>query len=193
MRSKEVEIIRLLIENREKELSIHQIATLLKKDYKNAHNIVSRLSNMQLVKLQTFGKSHRVILPNKVHPLLFEAEYLRRNELLRNKGIAVMYDSFRGMYSKLYVLLVFGSYAKKTQTKYSDIDLMFIVPEAAEEKMEKEIQSIAVTLPLKIHVNIFKESDFNAMKNSKEITVGSEAIKNNIILHGIEPYYEMVS
>ncbi len=192
MKSKEVDIIRLLIENKEKELSINQIAKLLRKDYKNTHNIVSRLSKMSVVKLQVFGKSHRVTLLAQTHPLIFETECQRRKELLKNKDIAIMHDSFNGLRSKLYVLLVFGSYAKKIQTKHSDIDIMFIVPDAAEEKIEKEIHSIAATLPLKIHVNIFKETDFKAMKNSKEITVGSEAIMNNIILHGIEPFYEII-
>ena len=69
---------------------------------------------------------------------------------------------------------------------------MFIVTDEAEGSMEKEIQNIASTLPLKLHVNIFKETDFKAMENSKETTVGSEAIKNNIILHGIEAYYELL-
>ena len=192
MRNKDVEVIRLLIENKDKELSINQIARLLRKDYKNAHNIVTRLSKAQLVKLQPFGRSHRGTLLDKPHPLVFEAEYLRKNELLKNKAIAVMQDSLKGLHSRLYILLVFGSYAKKAQTRHSDIDLMFIIPDAAEEKMEKEIQNIIDILPLKIHINIFKETDFNAMKNSKEITVGSEAIKNNVILHGIEPYYEML-
>ena len=193
MKGKETEIIKLLIENRDKELSINQIAKLLKKDYKNTHNIVSRLSKMQLVQLKPFGNSHRVILLNNPNPLIFEAEYLRKNELLKNKDIAIMHDSFKGLSSKLNILLVFGSYAKKAQTKHSDIDLMFISPDAGEEKMEKEIKNIESTLPLKIHINIFKESEFKAMNNSKEATVGSEAIKNNIILHGIESYYEMVS
>ncbi|MBI5397944.1 nucleotidyltransferase domain-containing protein [Candidatus Woesearchaeota archaeon] len=192
MKSKEVDIIKLLIENKEKELSINQIAKLLKKDYKNAHNIVTRLSKIRVVRLEPFGKSYRVTIFNKVHPLIYEAEYLRRQELLKNKDIAVMYDSFQSMHSKLYVLLVFGSYAKKTQTKQSDIDLMFIVPDEAEERVEKEIENITGTLPLKIHINIFKESDFIAMKKSKEVTIGSEAIIKNIILHGIEFYYEMI-
>src|SRR3989339_677295 len=192
MKSKEAEIIKLLIENREKELSINQIAKLLKKDYKNAHNIVTRLSKMKVVKLEAFGKSYKVILTSKAHPLIYEAEYMRRQELLKNKELAVMYDSFKSMHSKLYVLLMFGSYAKKTQTKQSDIDLMFIVPDEAEERAVKEIENITGTLPLKIHTNIFRESDFKAMRNSKEITVGPEAIKNNIILHGIESHYEMI-
>lgn len=192
MKSKDVEVIKLLIENKEKDLSINQVAKLLKKDYKNAHNIVTRLSKMQLVQLQPFGNSHKVVLLNKMHPLLFEAEYLRRNELLKDKDFAVIYDSLKSMSSKLYILLLFGSYAKKTQTRHSDIDMMFIVPDEVEEIIEKEINSIIRTLPLKIHANIFTERDFKAMRNSKEVTVGTEAMKNNVIMHGIESYYELI-
>ncbi|MBU2589450.1 MAG: nucleotidyltransferase domain-containing protein [Nanoarchaeota archaeon] len=192
MKSKEVEIIKLLIENKDKELSINQIAKLLKKDYKNAHNIIMRLSKMKLIKLELFGRSYRVILFNKAQPLIYEAEYLRRQELLKNKNLSVMYDSFKSLHSKFYTLLVFGSYAKKTQNKQSDIDLLFIIPNTEEENIEKEIENILSTLPLKIHLNIFKENEFIAMKNSKEVTVGSEAMMKNIILHGIESYYEMI-
>ena len=192
MKGKEVEVIKLLIENRNKDISISQIAKLLKKDYKNTHNIVTRLSKMSLIKLQPFGRSYKVILINKINPLIFEAEYIRRIDLLKNKNISVMCDYLKNLSSKLYILLVFGSYAKKVQTKHSDIDLMFIVPDIAEDKMEKEIQNIAATIPLNIHINVFKENDFKSMKNSKEATVGSEAINNNIIIHGIEPYYEII-
>ncbi len=192
MKSKDVEVIQLLIENRTKELSINQIAKLLKKDYKNTHNVVTRLSRIQLVKLEAFGRSYKVTLINTQHPLIYEAEVLRKREFLKNKGLAVMYDSFKNINSKLYILLVFGSYAKKTQTKHSDIDLLFIIPDDSEEKMEQEIHTITGTLPLKLHVNIFRESDFIAMCRSKETTVGSEAILSNILLHGIEPYYEMI-
>jgi predicted nucleotidyltransferase len=192
MKSKEVEIIRLLIDKKTSELSINQIAKLLKKDYKNAHNIVTRLSKMQLVSLQPFGRSYKVCLASKAHPLIYEAECIRRNDILKNKDISVMYDSFMGLKSRLFVLLLFGSYAKKTQTKQSDIDLLFIVPDESEDKMEKAIQNLTGTLPLRIHSNIFRETDFLAMKNSKQTTVGSEAINNNVILHGIELYYEMI-
>ena len=96
------------------------------------------------------------------------------------------------MKSKFYVMLLFGSYAKGTRTKRSDIDLLFIVPDEREETYERDIQNIASMIPLKVHVNIFKEKDFLAMKNSKEHTVGSEAIKRNIILHGIDVYYGLI-
>jgi len=193
MRNKEVDVIKSLLQNKEKELSINQLALLLKKDYKNTHNIVMRLSKIKVIDIQPLGKSHRVILINKIHPLIFEAEHLRREELLKNKNLSILFDSFKGLKSKFFVLLVFGSYAKKTQTKHSDIDLLFIVPDSEEEKAEKEIENIAGTLPIKIHTNIFRETDFKAMKNSKEITIGSQAMNNNIILYGIEQYYELIS
>ncbi len=192
MKNKDVEIIKLLLENREKELSINAISRLLKKDYKNVHNMITRLAKNKVISLDQFGNSHRVVLGSNAHPLIFEAEYLRRDEILKNKDIAIMLDSFRSLRSKFFILLLFGSYAKKTQTRHSDIDLMFIVPNGSEELMEKEMRIIARTLPLKIHLNIFKESDFMSMRKSKETTVGSEAMRSNIILHGIGQYYEMI-
>src|SRR3989344_303428 len=118
MKGKEIEVIKLLIENRNKDIRINQIAKLLKKDYKNTHNIVTRLLKMSLIKLQPFGRSYKVILINKINPLIFEAEYIRRIDLLKNKNISVMCDYLKNLSSKLYILLVFGSYAKKAQTKH---------------------------------------------------------------------------
>lgn len=192
MKSKEVEVIKALIENRDMELSINQIACILKKDYKNTHNIVKRLLKMQIVKLERFGNSCRVSLINRPLPLIYEAEYQRRQEILKNKDLSIMYDSFSNLHSRFYVMLIFGSYVKKTQTKGSDIDILFIVPDSEEEKMEKEITNITDTLPINLHINIFSEKDFMAMKSSKKVTVGSEVMMKNIILYGIETYYEMI-
>jgi len=188
----DISIIKVLLENRDKELNILTISKLAKKDYKNTYDVIKRLEKKEILKIGQFGKSNKIQLINQVHPLLFETEYERRNELLKNKDFRVMLNYFRNMHSKLYILLLFGSYAKKTNIKHSDIDLLFIVPDLSEEQMKKEIHSIANTIPLKLHINVFKEADFKAMKNSREITAGSEAMKHNIILHGIEAYYELI-
>ncbi|MBI2130711.1 nucleotidyltransferase domain-containing protein [Candidatus Woesearchaeota archaeon] len=104
-----------------------------------------------------------------------------------------MLGSFkRAIKSKLYVLLLFGSYAKKTQTKSSDIDLMFICADGLEDAFEKNVNRIASSMPLSLHHLVFSESQFVEMINAKESSVGQEALKNNVILYGIEQYYEMV-
>ncbi len=193
MRNKDTIIIRYLIENKNKELNILKISNELRMDYKNVHSTIKRLEKELLVKLESFGQSSRVKLISQVHPLIFEAEYNRRREILKDKNLAVMLNDFKNaLKSKCYILLIFGSYAKKKQTKNSDIDLMFIVPDGKEELFEKDVHRAARSLPLPIHHLVFSEKQFLDMVNAKESNVGQEALKNNIILYGIETYYEMV-
>ena len=193
MRSKEPAIIKSLIEHKNEELNIRNISKALKMDYKNVYSIIKRLEKISLVKIETFGQSSRVKLNAIVHPLVFEAEFERRKEILKDKNLAVMLSNFkRAIKSKLYVLLLFGSYANKTQTKNSDIDLMFICPDGLEDAFEKDVSRIARSMPLPLHPLVFSDSQFLGMINAKESNVGQEALKNNIILYGIEQYYEMV-
>src|SRR3990167_3610360 len=106
MRNKDAIIIRYLIENKNEELNILKISKELKMDYKNVYSIVKRLEKESLVKLESFGHSSRIKLISQVHPLIFEAEYARRNELLKNKNLAVMLNEFKkALSSKCHVLL----------------------------------------------------------------------------------------
>ncbi len=193
MRNKESTLIKFLIENKNEELNILKVSKSMKMDYKNVYSIIKRLENAALVKIERFGHSSRVKLDARAHPLVFEAEFKRRKEVLTNKNLAVMFSSFkRALKSKLYVLLLFGSYAKKAQTRNSDIDLMFICPNGGEELFEKVVHRIARSMPLPLHPLVFSESQFAAMVNAKESNVGQEALKNNVILYGTEAYYEML-
>src|SRR3989338_7313366 len=129
MRSKDIVIIKFLIEHKDEELNILNISKAIKMDYKNAHSIIKRLEKASVISIETFGQSNRIKLNGLLNPLVFEAEFERRKEVLKDKNIAAMLSSFkRAITSKLYVLLLFGSYAKKTNTKNSDIDLIFICP-----------------------------------------------------------------
>lgn len=192
MINREIEVIKMLIAKRGQDLNIRQLSKELRMDYKNTHNIVKRLATKSILRLERFGKSQKVILINKSSQLMREAEYARQREVLQNKTIAVMLDYFKGISSCFYVLLLFGSYAKGISRKCSDIDLLFIVPNADEGILQKEIHNVARTIPLDLHIHVFKEEDFKLMMKSKEMTVGSEAASHNIILHGIEQYYEMI-
>lgn len=190
MLRKDEEIVVFLLNNHSNDVNISKIAKGLKMDYKTAYEIIKRLEKENVVMLETFGGSSKVSLTNLLSIQLYNAEKKRREDILKDKNLSVILKYFEeGLPTKLYVLLLFGSYAKKTNTKHSDIDLFFIM---SDEKFESSINRIASLIPLNIHVNIFTEKEFISMKNSKEITVGSEAIKSNIILHGIESYYELI-
>ena len=89
-------------------------------------------------------------------------------------------------------VILFGSYAKGTQTKSSDIDVMVICPDGREDAFEKGISGTARSLPLPLHPLVFSESQFLEMAHAKEPNVGQEALKNNVVLYGIEQYYGMI-
>lgn len=193
MKDRNVDIVRQLLENSDKELNILAIAKSVKMNYKNVFDIVKRLETEKLITLKKFGSSNKVEINRVIHPLIFEAEYTRRKDVLRDKNILVMLNQIKkDMESSLYILLLFGSYAKKTQTKGSDIDIMFIVADGTEEKVEKKVHQIARLMPLSIHHMTFSESQFLDMIKEREFNVGKEAMKNSIILYGIENYYELI-
>jgi len=184
-------IIQLLLKHTE-EMSMQRIATLLKRDYKNTHNSIRRLEKEGILRMERFGQAYKITLIKRALPAIYEAEYNRRKETLKNKDIAVITDQFKRLNTKLYVLLLFGSHAKGTQTKGSDIDLLFIIPDGNND-IEKEIQQLTRLIPRNVHLTIITESEFRAMRDSKEFTVGKEAIQHHIILHGIEAYYELLT
>ena len=95
MRDKDAIIVRFLIERKNEELNILKISKEVKMDYKNVYSIVKRLEKESLVKLESFGQSSRVKLISQVHPTIFEAEYTRRNEVLKDKNLAVMLNDFK--------------------------------------------------------------------------------------------------
>jgi len=185
MSKNHIKIIKVLIERQEEELNISKLSKYSNIDYKNVYTIVKDLENKGLIAVKTFGKSKKVTLIKKVHPLIFEAEYLRREELLnKNKSFLVLYKRLVEL-NFPFIVLLFGSYAKGKATKHSDIDLLII-----SNQEESKIKEVLELFPLNLHPTFINFDDFNKMLKIKEFNVVSEAVKNNIILIGIEEYYK---
>jgi predicted nucleotidyltransferase len=185
----EKKIIKYMINNK-KELTIREIAIALKLDYKIVHTACLRLFNKKIMNMRTIGNSKQLILTNNFSTDIFEAEFERREAVLKDKNLKLILNEVcKNLSSVNFILLLFGSYAKKKANSKSDIDLMFIVPFS---KIENEIEKILSLLPFKIHYLIFTEEQFRKMKDAKELNVVKEAIKDNIILYGIEQYYTIL-
>ena len=185
----ENKIIKYLIENK-REMTIRGLANAVKSDYKIIHTAINRLLKKGVLSGKKVGKSVVVIFNNKLFNEVLHAEFERRENILKNKNLKIMLDSIKNNLKTVnFVLLLFGSYAKKTFNSKSDIDLIFIIPDL---KIEKEVEQVISILPLKIHPLIFSEKQFIDMKNSYELNVVKEAIKNNVVLYGIEQYYELL-
>lgn len=178
-------IIIHLLENKDVKFTINQISKDLKLNYRIAHQTIKSLEVEGLVKTEKAGNSLLCSLTNKFNEKIFTAEYQRTQNILKNKSFEIIHKRFSEAQQN-YILLLFGSYAKKQSNKHSDIDLLAI------SNNEKEIIEITELIPKKIHLTTITYNQFIEMIQSNRLSVGLEAIKNNVILLGIEDYYRLL-
>ncbi|PIO04080.1 hypothetical protein COT48_02240 [Candidatus Woesearchaeota archaeon CG08_land_8_20_14_0_20_47_9] len=185
----ELKILRHLIEHK-KHLTVRQLSKNIGSDYKISHTAIQRLIKKELLTAETVGKAKVVRLTNKFTKDVFDVEFERRMEILNNKNLDVAIKTIKENVACVnFIILLFGSYAKHKQRKHSDIDIMFIIPDKSLEKKIKEAISL---IPLKLHPLILTEEEFVNMKNTTQPNVVHEVMENNVILSGIEQYYELI-
>jgi len=187
-RGEKIEILKLLIENKEENYSIRKIALQRKINYKSAYNALKILEKEGIVELKRVGNTILCTFNNNFNDLVFKAEYSRRENLFKKREFPVIYDSLSKLEFSLIVLL-FGSYAKGTATKHSDIDFLLI----SDEEHFKKVQDKISIFPQDIHLTPVTYESFIRMAKSKEFSVVSEALKKNVILIGIEEYYRLLT
>jgi len=185
----ENKIIRYFIENKKK-LTIRALAKNLNLDYKIVHTATLRLVEKEILGLEKVGKSSYIGFTNHFSKEVFEVELKRKEDILKNKNINLLVKTIeQEIKTSIFILILFGSYAKNNFNNKSDIDLMFIVNS---KEIEGKIESIFSLLPLKIHYFVFNENQFSKMKDSKEPNIVREAINSNVLLYGIESYYKLL-
>lgn len=181
----EIKILKLLLDKKNDRFTIKKIAETLKINYRIAYENVINLEKEGLIKIIRAGNSKLCEFTYIFNEKVFAAEYLRRKELFINKNFLIIHNSLAELKFP-FIALLFGSYAKRAADKHSDMDILII------GEHEKEIHSKLSLFPYKIHLTDISYENFIDMAKSKEFTVVSEAIKNNIILIGIEEYYRLL-
>lgn len=183
----ETKIIRVLLEERDRGYTIRDVARKIGSDYRIVHIATARLLGKHVVEKRKVGRATEIKLSNRWSREVFEAEFERRERLLRDKGIAVLYEKLLRLPFS-FVALVFGSYARGKAKKGSDIDLMIV----CEKGREKELEGAIALLPLRIHPTILTYGEFLQMARSKAFNVVNEALKSNVLLVGLEEYYRLI-
>jgi predicted nucleotidyltransferase len=182
-----IEILKLLIEHKNEKFSIRKIALLRKINYKSAYIALNQLEKEGIVNLEKQGNNTSCSFNGNFNNLVFKAEYERREKLFKNKDFLVTYNQLSEL-NFPFILLLFGSHAKGTATKSSDIDFLLI----SNDNEEKAIKTKLDLLPYDIHVTHVNYDSLIRMAKSVEFNVVNEAIKKNIILVGIEDYYRLL-
>jgi predicted nucleotidyltransferase len=92
-----------------------------------------------------------------------------------------------------YIFIITGSYAKGTQTKNSDIDVVILIEDALEPKSvyaELKLRS-ELNIP-RIHLYVFKNSEFIQMLTNNKANYGKEIVKNLIVLTEGQIYLKII-
>jgi len=179
-------IINQLIENKGREFSIREISKILKTDYKNTYDAISKIRESISVVKRSNASFIRFspLLTNDV----YETEKIRREKILENKSVKLVFDDLHKADNPFFAAVLFGSYAKGEQTKNSDIDICIIHDN---EENYKKIHSILSIHPF-VEIHEFSYKEFVLMLKDKSFNVGHEIVKDGIILSGIENYYKMI-
>lgn len=182
-------LLKYLLENKTPQ-SIRNLSGATLIDYKNTYNIIDRLQP-DIVSKENIGNTSLIKINLSQNPEILSVENKRTYQFLRdNKQLGLVKKDIESVNYPFLIALIFGSYVKKTQAKNSDIDLCIICDN---KEKTKEIISKLGLLPLKLEIHNFTTSEFESMLKVKEDNVGKEIVKNNIILYGIENYYNLIS
>lgn len=185
-----VKVLKFFAENKEKAFSIRQASKLLKMSYKLVHEQIIKLEKTNHIKTKFMGRAKACNFTYKYDYLTVNVEEERKKELFKNKNIKLIYKRIKEIKKPFFILLVFGSFADKTNKKNSDIDLCLITNN---KKINKSVNEVLSITPIGVHLNEFTSDEFMSMLSTTKENVAHEIKNNNIILYGIENFYEMIN
>ncbi len=182
-------IIKNLIENKNPR-SILELSGSVAIDYKNTHNIVNELQP-SIISKEKIGNTNLVRLNLVPNQEIYSVEHKRAEEFLsKYPKLNVIKKYTEELGYPFMIMLVFGSYAKGTKTEGSDIDICII---SDNNEKTKEMHERLNLLSLKLEIHEFTAKEFVSMIEKTQKNLGHEIVKSNIILYGIENYYNLIS
>jgi len=182
-------LLKYLIEHKEPQ-SIMTLSGATIIDYKNTYNIVNDLQPT-IINKEKIGNTNLIkinLVPNQE---IYNVEQKRTEEFLsKNPKLKVLKKYVEELNYPFLIVLVFGSYVKNTKTESSDIDICII---SDIDGKTKELMDNLNLLSLKLEIHEFTTKEFISMIEKTQKNLGHEIVKSNIILYGIENYYNLIS
>jgi len=165
---------------REKSLTINQIAKALNESYSFVNRIVNKMIEDNLILKEVIGHSivcHLNKSNDKTKALTYLIEVNKRDEFLKkNKEIKLITEELK---LEADATGIFGSYAKGTHNKESDIDIFIITNKKID--MTPKIRTIHAKYGKEISPLVLSREQFNA-----DQPIIKEIIKYHILLTGFD-------
>ena len=190
----ELKIVDLLARNTERKLTINEIAKSLEEYYSFVHRTVNKLIKDNVITKEKAGKSYLCSInleAEKTIALVNLSEIEKKNDLYNsNKELKIILEDFVKMTESIVnpiSIVLFGSYAKGTATKESDIDILLISRiKVGIDKITKEIYA---KYGKEINPVMMTSEDF---KRQKDKVIIKEIIKDHYVLYGVEKFVNLV-
>lgn len=191
--TKELEIVDLFRKNLFLNPTIREIMKLIKtKSYNWTHHAVLKLAHENIINLTKKGSSQICTISLENQKTLSYLGLLEENIAL-NAKIPHIETLFELMPKVFHILLITGSYANKTFTKKSDIDVVVIIEQKEEKKwLQNTLSNKGELLIPALHPYVFTREEFMEMLINKELNYGKEIAKKHLILTGAELYFKII-
>lgn len=184
----QLRIIGLL--SKKQALTINQTAKELNETYSFVNRIIKEMINEGLIKKQKIGHSLLCSLNiknDKTKALMALNEVDKKQEFLeKNKEIKLIAEEILREV-KADSIAIFGSYAKNTQTKESDIDIFILAEEKAD--LTSLIRDVHSRYGREISPILLSKKQ---LKKQKDKPIIREIIKYHVVLTGFENFINLM-
>lgn len=190
-----MKIVDFLARNMDEKFTINKVAKAVGEHYSLVHRTINKLVNEKVVIRTKVGKSYLCSLNlenEKSLTLIQLSEIEKRNEFYeKNKKLKLILEDFvnsvKSQSKNIISIVLFGSHAKGTATKESDIDILLISKGKIE--IEKITREMYAKYGKEISTLIITQSDFEKQKNKAVI---KEIIRSHYVLYGVENFVNLV-
>ncbi|MFH1710744.1 MAG: nucleotidyltransferase domain-containing protein [Nanoarchaeota archaeon] len=95
--------------------------------------------------------------------------------------------------TSFFSLIIFGSFAKKQETKKSDIDIAIILEnEKKTNQIEARVESLKLKSLLQLDIHLISSKDFKEMLNSEKENLGKEIARNHLVYSNPGIFYKII-
>ncbi|MBW2984483.1 nucleotidyltransferase domain-containing protein [Candidatus Woesearchaeota archaeon] len=187
----EIRVLELFVSRVLDSFTIREVSRLIKKDLKIVHTSIKKLISKGFLLKDKSGL--RLNYKKNIEDLAY-VENIRKEHFFKKHDLIKVHvlNFIKKSSLKLFVLLVFGSYAAGKEKRRSDVDLLAILPSES-EKFERELKAVLSVSAKGFHINVIPEESFREMLHKRdELNVINETLNNHIILYGAEQYYALL-
>ena len=188
-----LKLIHLLEEN-PNGIHLRELSRKLETGMPNLLRYLNLLEKEEVIMRKKDGNLVKVKLKNSIKTLAYLKQLNAEKFLMLPKKVQLaLTDFLNELTIKPLIVLIFGSYAKKTNSENSDIDLLLVYQNLENEKeIENTAKRISMRTNLKISPVYLDYNSFEKNFLDKNHAFSGEIRQNVIILFGIELYYQLL-